>query len=95
MLEDVLQTAGQEKTSAILPSPGPCMLQYQPARQDVPTEAMRGPLRGGHQLLSAWTCDLLHRREVVPGTVNLIKGLRPGGKPTAVSLLNGHVVKRP
>lgn len=92
MLEDVLQTAGREKTSVILPSTEPCTLQYQPARQDVPSGAMRGLLQGGHQLLSAWIRNLLHRREVVPGTVNLIKGLRPGGKPTTIILLNNSLL---
>lgn len=36
-LEGAMQAVGGEKTSVILPSAGPCLLQYQPAMQDMPT----------------------------------------------------------
>lgn len=36
-LEDAMQAVGGEKTSVILPSAGPYLLQYQPAMQDMLT----------------------------------------------------------
>lgn len=53
----------------------------------------------GNQLLSDWIWGILHKRNFMPGTENLVKSLMPeeaiGPKtePTIVVLLNGHIVK--
>lgn len=45
---------GGEKTSAVLPGSGPCVIQYQPDKQNAPTGAKGHDGHGGNQLLSGW-----------------------------------------
>lgn len=74
------------------------MLQYQPAKQDVPTGTC------GMAVIAVTSFFLtgsqLHRKEFMPSTINLVKGplmtwpvMGPKCEPTTAVLLNRHAVK--
>jgi hypothetical protein len=57
----------------VLPSTGPCKLQGWPAGQEVLAVAIVTHDYGVNNHSLDWIWSLFHRRELIPGTANMLK----------------------